>query len=133
MNRRESIFAMFLGMCGLRTKLLEKKKCLQFHDECKLSPEELESFKQTWRVVTVTPNTSWCGVPVVYENLDADGLPVMYGPDGTRLTQQEVLHKLEESCKKVLQDLHMRVTSVKARLHQMGFMHTSIHLGRGTK
>lgn len=41
MNRRESIFAIFLGMCGLRTKLPEKK---------------IKSFKQTWRVVTVNPN-----------------------------------------------------------------------------
>ena len=41
MNRRESIFAMFLGMCGLRTKLPEKKD---------------KVFKQTWRVVSINPN-----------------------------------------------------------------------------
>lgn len=39
MNRRESIFAMFLGVCGLRTKLPEKK---------------IKSFKQTWTVVSGT-------------------------------------------------------------------------------
>lgn len=41
MNRRESIFAMFLGVCGLRTKLPEKKV-------------EIKSFKQVWTVVSGT-------------------------------------------------------------------------------
>lgn len=72
MNRRESIFAMFLGMCGLRTKIPEKRM-------------------------------------IAHENLDADDLPVMYAPDGTRLTQQEVIRKVIDGCLKELARLQEKL------------------------
>lgn len=52
MNRRESIFAMFLGVCELRTKLPEKKIGIISDGP--------------YRTVNLMPAECWKGVPVIH-------------------------------------------------------------------